>query len=39
MKGYINADIWKRKETAFLIEDGVFQQFGTNEDIEEHLSS
>lgn len=39
MKGYINADIWKRKETAFLIEDGVFRQFGTNEEIEEHLSS
>lgn len=38
-KGFINADIWRCEHQAFLIEDGKYIRFGTNEEIEKELSA
>jgi predicted amidohydrolase YtcJ len=37
MKGYINCKIHGRKETAFLVDDGRFVTFGTDQQIEQQL--
>ncbi|MEE3488060.1 MAG: amidohydrolase [Bulleidia sp.] len=39
LKGFINAEIWRKDSQAFLIEDGKFIRFGTNEEIEKECSS
>lgn len=37
MKGYINCVMHGRKDTAFLVDEGKFVQFGTNKEIEQKL--
>ncbi len=37
MRAFINAKLYGRKEEAFLVEDGVFSAFGSNEEIQSRI--